>query len=233
MVKIQQFIVNAFQENCFVAADPEKGRALVVDPGMQEEREVAKVKEFIASKGLTPDAILLTHGHFDHIYGVAELQREYGCPVYMSAEDRFLFERVARDVAFFGMPVPDTSFETTAVADGEEIEAGGLTLRVIATPGHTPGCVCYHCPKEGVLFTGDTLFAGAIGRTDLGGYGDYDKLIVSVMDKVMGLDTDTDIFPGHGGCSSIGHERTHNPFLQPFNEKDPDSDEVEGIEIHG
>ena len=94
-----------------------------------------------------------------------------------------------------------------------------MALKVIATPGHTPGSVCYLCAEDRILFTGDTLFAGSIGRTDLP-LGDYDKLIVSIMDKLMALDGDTRILPGHGGPSTIGEERCENPFLEPFNEKE-------------
>ena len=124
-----------------------------------------------------------------------------------------------RSGAESGFTQPDKGFSTTDISDGETITAAGLGFKVITTPGHTPGSVCYLNEKYGVMFTGDTLFAGSIGRTDLP-MGEYDDLIRSIMDKLMGLDGDTDILPGHGGRSSIGWERTHNPFLEPFNEKE-------------
>ena len=111
---------------------------------------------------------------------------------------------------------------------------GNIELQVIATPGHTPGGVCWYGEKDGVLFSGDTLFAGAIGRTD-NAWGDYDKMIVAIMDKLMGLDGHVSVLPGHGPESSIAYERTHNPFLQPFNEPGGDDLEwdAEGIELDG
>ena len=167
---------------------------------------------------MKPAAVLLTHGHMDHIYGVAELQRRFGIPVYMSPEDIKTMEYYDR-VGKFGIAVADRSFTITPVADGSVVEAAGFRFRVIGTPGHSPGSVCWFCEEEGVLFTGDTLFAGAIGRTDLI-YGEYDDEIRSIMEKLVLLDGDIRIFPGHGGTSTIGAERVSNPFLEPFNERE-------------
>ena len=128
---------------------------------------------------------------------------------------------------------PELKFESKGIEDGEVLELADMKIEVIFTPGHTPGGVCYLLRDEKVMFTGDTLFAGTIGRTDLPG-GDYDKLIVSIMDKLMGLPGDVDVLPGHGRKTTIADERTHNPFLQPFNEPEEDLDwDGEGIEIEG
>jgi glyoxylase-like metal-dependent hydrolase (beta-lactamase superfamily II) len=123
-------------------------------------------------------------------------------------------------------------FEYKDAADGTVIHAGGVDWKVIATPGHTPGCVCYWCEQWGVLLSGDTLFAGSIGRTDLDG-GDYDALIRSVMNRLMGLPGDTDVLPGHGHPTTIGREAMTNPFLIPFNEPDSDWWNQDGLEIDG
>ena len=119
-----------------------------------------------------------------------------------------------------------TSFavKSTDIRDGQILRLAGIELEVISTPGHTPGGVCYLDRKDKILFSGDTLFAGTIGRSDLEG-GDYDKLIVSVMEKLMGLDSDITVLPGHEGSTTIGEERTSNPFLQPFNEPEEEVDE--------
>ena len=179
------------------------------------------MKGFIAAEGLTPKAIWLTHGHFDHIFGVADLSREYSVPVYLSPLDGITI-RSNNDLTLgFGLRRPDMSFETRELVDGQTVILNASeespSFRVIATPGHTPGCVCFYSEQAKVLFSGDTLFAGSIGRTDVDG-GDYDKEIVSIMEKLMELPGDVEVYPGHGPTTSIAVERTSNPFLQPFNE---------------
>ena len=170
--------------------------------------------------------MLLTHGHLDHIGGAAELQRRYGIPVYMNEDDRKVIENPDPRLSRLWKRFPDTGFSISAVRDGDRVEAAGLTFEVIATPGHTPGGVCWLVRDEKLLFTGDTLFAGAIGRTDLS-FGEYDDEIRSIMEKLMLLDGDIRIFPGHGPASTIADERTGNPFLEPFNEpeEEPDPDQ--------
>lgn len=214
-MEIKVFVVNMLQENTWVACGPD-GSCVVVDPGFLSSDETQKVLDFL--QGMKLEAVLLTHGHMDHIYGATELQRRFGVPVYMSPDDVKTIEYFDR-AAKFGFPVADHSFRITPVADGSVVEAAGLRLRVIGTPGHSPGSVCWLCEDEGVMFTGDTLFAGAIGRTDLI-YGEYDDEIRSIMEKLVVLDGGIRIFPGHGGTSTIGTERTTNPFLEPFNERE-------------
>ena len=214
-MEIKVFVVNMLQENTWIVCGPE-GSCVVIDPGFQGAGETARVLDAIGE--MKPAAVLLTHGHMDHIYGVAELQRRFGIPVYMSPEDIKTMEYYDR-VGKFGIAVADRSFTITPVADGSVVEAAGFRFRVIGTPGHSPGSVCWFCEEEGVLFTGDTLFAGAIGRTDLI-YGEYDDEIRSIMEKLVLLDGDIRIFPGHGGTSTIGAERVSNPFLEPFNERE-------------
>lgn len=212
---IRRFIFNLLSENTLVVSGM-PGRCAIVDPGFNSPAERDTLLDYLSSASLVPDAVLLTHGHMDHVYGVAELQRLYNLPVYMSDADWPVLKYFQR-VAKFGIPTPDIDFTTTPVQDGSRIEACGLDFRVITTPGHSPGCVCYLAEKEGALFTGDTLFAGAIGRTDLY-LGEYDDLIRSVMEKLMTLPGDIAVYPGHGAPSTIGEERMTNPFLEPFNE---------------
>jgi glyoxylase-like metal-dependent hydrolase (beta-lactamase superfamily II) len=216
-MEIYRFIFNRLEENTFVV-EGQCGSALIVDPGCESPAEQQRLKSFLEAKGLKPAAILLTHGHMDHTYGVAFLQCLYSCPVYMHDDDKSViayFQRVAK----FGIPVADPSFTTTPVADGQLIEAAGLSFKVISTPGHSPGSVCYLFEEQRAIFTGDTLFAGAIGRSDLFG-GDYDQEIKAIMEKLMILPGPTEIYPGHGPASTISDERTGNPFLEPFNERE-------------
>lgn len=231
MLKILTFKFNPFEENCSLAWD-ETGEGVIIDPGFYTAAEAEALYGKIAEKGVRPVMLLLTHGHFDHIFGVKECSAKYGIPVYMDQEDNFTIQHDFSKN--FGLKEPDSSFSTEPLEDGQALHFGNTEFKVITTPGHTPGCVCFYDEKDKVLFSGDTLFAGSIGRTDHPG-GDYDKLIVSLMDKLMGLPGDTTVFPGHGRTTSIADERTHNPFLQPFNEPDQDNIDwdADGIELHG
>ena len=219
MLHIQVFHCNPLQENAYLLWDDAR-EGVVVDPGFDGEGELSRFRNFLKENDIRLKEIWLTHGHFDHILGVSALLGGAApVPVRMHSADRPQLERARLMAAAFGIDFPDTPFPTCNLADGDELRVGGMAFRVITTPGHTPGGVSYYCEKEKLLLTGDTLFAGSIGRTDLPG-GEYDDLIVSIMDKLMGLDGDVAILPGHGGFSDIATERTQNPFLQPFNEPD-------------
>lgn len=213
---LHQFVFNLLGENSYIAWDDNLD-AVLVDPSFYSEEERDDFFSFISGKGLKPAAILLTHGHFDHLFGVAEAASTFGIPVYMSPDDAFLLRYGERMAKMLGLNAPKTGFPRTDVRDGDTVSAGTMVFKAITTPGHSPGGVCWLDSEDAVMFTGDTLFAGTIGRTDLEG-GDYDALIVSIMEKLIGLPAETDIYPGHGPSSSISRERTSNPLLEPFNE---------------
>ena len=196
--------------------------------------ELQALYQYLDSEGLTPEAILLTHSHSDHTLGVAPLVEKFGIPVYSASgsfqtpTDAFSCLRAAeagvqtpeKAIACLrptgeGVQTPVKAISCLQVED----EGSVAGFKVIATPGHTPDSVCYYNEAEHVLFTGDTLFAGTIGRTDLPG-GDYDREIVSIMEKLIFLPGETDICPGHGPASTIARERMGNPFLEPFNERE-------------
>ena len=219
MSSIHSFTHNLFSEHCYVV-EGEKGRCVIIDPGCYSEDEKEELRSYIKDNGLKVEAILLTHGHVDHTFFVKGLLDLAGdIPVYMGSADRTFFLYNARMCGKLGLAIPDYGFRTDDAKDGMVISAAGLEFKVITTPGHSPGSVCYLIGDEGIMFTGDTLFAGTIGRTDLE-YGDYDDEIRSIMEKLIWLDPAITIYPGHGQPSSIGVERSGNPFLEPFNEKE-------------
>ena len=219
MTEIRTFVFNAFGENTMILTCG-TSECLIVDPGFHTPEEEKIFMD--ALEGLQPLAILLTHAHFDHAFGVAQLQQKYGIPVYMHPlEDATLeYDRGRCKPGSFTFMRFD--FTTTPLQEGP-LEIGPFKCNVIWTPGHTRGSVCYHFAQDGFVLTGDTLFAGTIGRTDFGP-GDYDDEIRSIMNKLMALPPDTEIRPGHAGTSTIGYEGTNNPFLEPFNEPEESSE---------
>ena len=216
MVHIEQFIFNPFQENCSIVWDND-ALCAVVDPGyIDAERN--EIVALIERKNLKPVCILLTHAHFDHIYGVADFASTYNVPVYMSAKEAYTIEHTNPYVCgLYGLSLPEAPETFTPVNDGDVIEAGSLRFEVLETPGHSAGGVCYLERNEGILFSGDTIFAGAIGRTDHPG-GDYDQMMKGIWEKIMCLDGNTAIYPGHGPATDVATERMTNPFLLPFNQ---------------
>ena len=207
---------------------------LIVDPGYYSEDEKRAFKSFVSGQRLKPEAILLTHAHPDHIFGVKDVLDTYGqIPVYMDDKELCNLEYGRTTAARLGLRIPDCSFVTTPVEDGDVIRAAGMEFTAISTPGHAPGSMCYLEKDEKVMFTGDTLFAGTIGRTDLM-YSEYDDEIRSIMEKLVILPGDIRIIPGHGHESTIGWEREHNPFLEPFNEPEEEIDpDAPPVIIHG
>jgi len=218
MTHTENFIFNALQTRCSLVWD-DKGECAIIDPSYKDaERE--QIVAFMNSKKLTPVCILLTHGHFDHIYGLSDFVRTYDVPVYMDLKETYSFEKTNPYVCGnFGLEIPELPHESVfkGISDGDIIKVGDISLEVLETPGHSVGGVCFFDKDSGTLFSGDTLFAGAIGRTDHPG-GDYDLLMKSIWEKIMCLDGDIRVIPGHGPETDIATERMTNPFLMPFNE---------------
>ena len=218
MLNARTFAFNPLGTVCAVLYRQGNSRCTVVDPGMSSPEGVDELDGFLKARSLEPDAIFLTHGHFDHVWGVEKLLERYPVPVYMHPADRGILEDGAS--AFPGMPGLKAfrhHFPTRDIADGDVLESAGTRWRVIGTPGHTPGSVCFYAEPDNLLLSGDTLFAGSIGRTDLVG-GDYDVLMASIREKLLTLPGETEVIPGHGQPTTIAREGMYNPFLEPFNE---------------
>jgi len=193
-----------YQTNCYIVCAPGSSTCAVIDPGYFPE----KILAFLRSKGFSLDAILLTHGHFDHVGGVEALVKATGCSLWMHQRDYTQFKNSQNDFLY---PIHDCDFcDVNLCEEDEIIHAGGLTFTVMETPGHTWGSVCYLC--ENALFSGDTLFAGSCGRTDLPG-GDW-KTIVLSLERLAELAGDYTVYPGHGGASTLEAERKYNPYMR-------------------
>lgn len=221
MLHTRVFTFNPLGTNCVVLWEDGQKACTVVDPGMSSPDGAQELEDFFDAHELTPDAILLTHGHFDHVWGVGKLLARYRIPVYLHPEDVDIMDRTTGASAMQSFSFLKHDFPTVPLADGDVITTAGTAWTVIHTPGHTPGSVCYYSARNNLLLSGDTLFAGSIGRTDYYG-GDYDVLMASIKEKLLNLPGETDVIPGHGQPTSIAREGMYNPFLEPFNEPLPE-----------
>jgi len=207
-MQLATLVVGPFEVNCYLYFDEATKDGLIIDPGADSD----KIIDAVDRLGFTPKAILLTHGHGDHIAAVADVKEKYDIPLYVGdGEEELLASPSANVSAMIGMPIvappPDELLK-----DEEVLTVGSIKLRVLATPGHSPGGVCYLDETEGNLFCGDTLFYGSIGRTDFPGCS-TELLLDSIDKKIMSLPDSIICYPGHGPKTTVGGERINNPFL--------------------
>ncbi|HEY6209807.1 MAG TPA: MBL fold metallo-hydrolase [Gemmatimonadales bacterium] len=205
-MKIVQIPNGQFVENCYLVIDEASRECAVIDPG----EEAGLILRRISEAGVRPVAVWITHAHLDHVMGVPRLSRETGAPIYLHPADRELYDHVIQQGLAFGirvesLPPPDREF-----VPGESVQVGAVGFTVRHAPGHSPGSVCL--VGDGVVFTGDVLFAGSIGRTDLPG-ADFDTLIRSIERELLVLPDSTKVYSGHGPETTVGRERGTNPFL--------------------
>ncbi|MDW7710729.1 MAG: MBL fold metallo-hydrolase [Deferrisomatales bacterium] len=199
--------VGMIQANCYILGDEETREAVVIDPG----GDTPVLVRSLEARRLNPVAILATHGHFDHVEGLASLKRATGAPIHVHRGDLTLIQGMTGQGLLFGVRVEAAPAPDVFLEDGDRVRFGPYTLQVLHTPGHSPGSVSYLLDKS--VFVGDLLFAGSIGRTDLQG-GDYDTLLRSVRTRIFTLPEDTVVYPGHGPATTVRTEKRTNPFFQ-------------------
>lgn len=208
MLIVRSVVVGPFTMNAYLAACSETGEAVLIDPGA----ELPRVLAMRQPEGFKVKRILLTHGHVDHASGAAEAREATGAPVSIHAGDLPLLEVLPRQAAMFGLDQARPLTPDATLAEGETVLVGKQPATVIHTPGHCQGSVSLYFKEAGVVFTGDTLFAGSVGRTDLPG-GDFDQLAESILKRLFTLGDEVRFLPGHGPGGTIGEERLKNPFV--------------------
>lgn len=206
-IKVEQYIVGMVQTNCYVAINTKTKEAIIIDPADQANVIQTKIEE----KGVRPVAILLTHGHFDHIMAVEELVEAFKIPVYAHTDESEILKTPSLNLSNMAHRkvnlVPDVNLK-----DNQDLVLAGFHIQVLHTPGHTKGSVCYYIEDEEVLFSGDTLFQESVGRTDFP-TGSSVEIVHSIKEKLAVLPNAVQVYPGHEGATTIGHEKMYNPFI--------------------
>ncbi len=206
---LETLTVGPFHENCYVIGDEETNEGAIVDPG----DEAARIALAVEQTNLEIGQILITHAHIDHVGAVAALVDEYACPVLMHAEAESMLKQLPTQAFMMGLKFGKVPTVNRYVGDEEVLEVGGLKLKSLYTPGHAPGHLAFYVESEALVLSGDALFAGSVGRTDLFG-GSIELLMQSIDERLLTLPDETKVYPGHGPETTIGDERRHNPFLQ-------------------
>lgn len=206
-IEVLRYVVGPVCTNCYLMVNTKKKELIIVDPGGDAKR----LTEAIEQTGAKPAAILLTHGHFDHAMEAEQLKERYGIRTYAHEAEQETLENPALNLS--GMVGKQESYHADVfVRDHEVLQLAGCSIEVLHTPGHTVGGCCYYIADEKILFSGDTLFQESIGRTDFP-KGSASDLIRSIREQLMSLPDDVEVFTGHEGCTHIGYERIHNPFI--------------------
>ena len=209
-LEVRGVVVGLFQENCWIVGSRRRGEAVVIDPGDEPEEILALARDM----GVKITRVLASHAHLDHIMAARDIVEATGAPFLLHAEDVGIAENMPLSARMWlGHDVAPAPTPDAFPVDGQDIEVAGVTLRVIHTPGHTPGSLSLYAAEARLLFSGDTLFRESIGRTDLPG-GNTETILASIRQRLYSLPDDTRVLPGHMQETTIGHEREHNPFVR-------------------
>ena len=208
-MRINKMTVGPLSTNCYIVSDENTGKAVIIDPGAQADRIQSKITEL----DLSVEAILLTHGHFDHMMAAEELRETYKVPVYACAKEKELLNSSSKNLSKGFIRMDYTMDADIYCKEGDEFYLAGCSIKVLETPGHTKGGCCYYIASENIVFTGDTLFALSIGRTDFEG-GSYPEICKSIKEKLFVLPDETICYCGHGEGTRIGYEKGRNPYVR-------------------
>ncbi|MFB6343985.1 MBL fold metallo-hydrolase [Saccharicrinis sp. FJH62] len=212
MLTIKTFIFNPFQENTYVVSD-ESGACVIIDPGCSSDRENSDISAYIEENKLKPEKVWCTHLHVDHVLGNAFFYEKYGLKPEAHFNEQDLYNMVQGQAQMFGLVM---NAEPPSIGnylnEGDLIRFGNTTFKVLLVPGHSPGGLCFYSENDKVVFAGDCLFSGSIGRTDLWG-GDHDQLISRIKSELLTLPDETVVYSGHGPKTTIGEEEQDNPFI--------------------
>ena len=206
---LETFPVGPLQCNCTILGDPATHEAIVIDPG----EEISRIHRRLTELGLKLTQILITHAHIDHIGGALRLKRLTAAPILLNENDLPLLAMMEQQASWLGTATPETALPDASLTDGMRVGLDSYPATILYTPGHTQGSVCLHFAPMKLLIAGDTLFAGSIGRTDLPG-GNARQIIDSIHSRLLVLPEETQVIPGHGPATTVGHEKDCNPFLQ-------------------
>lgn len=212
MLTVQRFTFNPVQENTYVLYN-EKGQCCIIDPGCYFASEEQALKEFVTTNGLTPVLLLNTHCHLDHIFGNRFVAKTYGLALHLHPQEVPVLEYGPQAGQAWGLPFDNYDGERVLIDEGQAVRIGDDELQVIFTPGHSPGSVSFYSKDAKFVISGDVLFEGSVGRTDLPG-GDFRILEESIKTKMYTLPEDVIVYPGHGASTTIGDERKGNPFVK-------------------
>jgi len=211
MITIKEFVFNSFATNTYILSDDTK-KCVIIDPGCSNSSEEDAFSEYIENNNLEPVAIINTHFHVDHIAGIYFTRNKYNIDVYGNENDNYLVDAAIDSGKIYGMDIKEAPKMNKFLNDGDTYKFGNTELKVILVPGHTKGSIAYYSEKDNFVISGDVLFNGSIGRTDLQG-GDLDVLLKSIKEKLFTLDQNTVVYSGHGPETTIGNEINSNPFL--------------------
>lgn len=209
MIRVDYMVVGPVSTNCYFLVNEELREAVIVDPG----ENAKQIQGYLAENELKPVAILLTHGHFDHMMAATALRDAYGIKVYATAKEKELLNSSTLNLSKGFLRTDYTMDADIYCKEGDEFYLAGCSIRVLETPGHTPGGCCYYIPSQNMMFSGDTLFYGSIGRTDFPG-GSFKELSRSIKEKLYVLPAETICYSGHGEATKVGFEKEHNPYVR-------------------